>query len=135
MKTTPPGGERILVLYDGHCRFCTASAKQLVSLRGERHLELLSFQEPGVLERFPGLTHEACMKRLHVVFPDGRVYAGAEAVTRVVATLPVLGLPAYLYYVPGIRQASEAIYDLVAKNRYKIAGRDCDGGTCHLHGE
>ncbi len=133
MTTTPPGGSRILVLYDGQCRFCTRSANELASLRGHDKLELLSFQDEGVLDRFPGVTYDACMKRLHVVFPDGRVYAGAEAVTRVVAGIPVVGLPAYVYYVPGIRQLSEAVYDLVAKNRYKIAGRDCDGGTCKLH--
>ena len=75
------------------------------------------------------------MQRLHVVRPDGRVFAGAEAVARSMTLLPVVGWLAFLYYVPGVRQLAEAAYRIVAKNRYRIAGRtgECDGGTCSLH--
>lgn len=136
MRTTPPGGSKIVVLYDGQCRFCTSSAKKLVRLAGKSRVDTLSFQDEGVIERFPGLTYDALMKRMHVVTPDGRVYAGAEAVTRVLAELPIMGKLAFGYYVPGIRQLAELAYDTVAKNRYRIAGKSgtCDeGGTCHLH--
>ena len=72
---------------------------------------------------------------LHVVRPDGRVYAGAEAVARSIMLIPVAGWFALLYYVPGVRQLAEIGYRIVAKNRYRIAGRteECDGGTCSLH--
>jgi predicted DCC family thiol-disulfide oxidoreductase YuxK len=135
MRTTAPGGSRIIVLYDGLCRFCTASAKKLARLAGKDRVETVSFQEDGVLARFPELSYDALMKRMHVVLPDGRVFAGAEAVTRVVAALPIVGPLAFGYYVPGIRQLAEVVYDAVAKNRYRIAGKSgaCDGGTCHLH--
>ncbi len=75
------------------------------------------------------------MVRMHVVRPDGRVFAGAEAVMRAIARVPVLGWPAFVYYVPGIRQLAELVYRYVAKNRYRLFGRveSCDGGTCHLH--
>jgi predicted DCC family thiol-disulfide oxidoreductase YuxK len=135
MRTTAPGGSKIVVLYDGLCRFCTGSAKKLQRLGGKSRLETVSFQEEGVLERFPGIGYDALMKRMHVVMPDGRVFAGAEAVTRVLAALPVVGPLAFGYYVPGIRQLAELTYDTIAKNRYRIAGKSgaCEGGTCHLH--
>jgi predicted DCC family thiol-disulfide oxidoreductase YuxK len=133
--TAAHGGTRWIALYDGRCRFCTRQAKQLEKLVGARRVELVSFQDEGVLGRFPGVSHEACMKRLQVVRPDGRVYAGAEAVARSIMLIPVVGWLALLYYVPGVRQLAEIGYRVVAKNRYGIAGRteECDGGTCSLH--
>ena len=133
--TTAPGGQRWIVLYDGLCRFCTAQAKRLVRLVGNRRVESVSFQDEGVLARFPGVTHEACMLRMHIVRPDGRVFAGAESVARAVTLVPVVGWFAFFYYVPGVRQLAELAYRYVAKNRYRLFGRveECDGGTCHLH--
>jgi predicted DCC family thiol-disulfide oxidoreductase YuxK len=130
MRTTAPGGSRIIVLYDGLCRFCTGSAKKLARLAGKRRIETVSFQDEGVLERFPDIGYDALMKRMHVVMPDGRVFAGAEAVTRVIAALPIVGALAFGYYVPGIRQLANVAYDAVARNRYRIAGKS---GACHLH--
>src|SRR5580693_4871435 len=88
---TAHGGTRWIALYDGHCRFCTRQAKQLEKVVGAQRVELVSFQDDGVLTRFPGLSHEACMKRIHVVRPDGRVYAGAEAAARSIMLIPVVG--------------------------------------------
>src|SRR5580658_665429 len=88
--TAAPGGTRLIALFDGHCVFCTRQAKELERRIGANRVELVSFQEEGALGRFPGVTYEACMQRLHVVRPDGRVFAGAEAVVRAVGLLPVI---------------------------------------------
>jgi predicted DCC family thiol-disulfide oxidoreductase YuxK len=98
----------------------------------------MNFQGPGTLERFPGITHDACMQAMHLVTPDGRVYRGFEAAVQAVATRPVLGFVAYLYYVPGIRQICDWLYTIVAANRYRLWGRTqssdgCESGTCALH--
>ena len=124
------------LLYDGDCRFCTRSAHTIQRRFGRARVTLRNFQEPGVLEAHPSITHEAAMKKMHLVLDDGRVFAGAEAFARIVATVPVLGWLAWLYYVPGIRQLADLGYALIAKYRYRLFGRtaQCDGGTCHLHG-
>ncbi len=124
------------VLFDGSCRFCTRSAHGIQRRLGRQRVVLANFQEPGVLERYPGVTHEAAMQRMHVVTREGRIYAGAEAVARLLAALPVVGWVAFLYYVPGLRQLADVAYRFVARNRYRLFGRTetCDGGTCHLHG-
>src|SRR5207249_6840241 len=95
-------------------------------------------QQPGALDRFPDLSYAACMERLHLVAPDGRRFAGAEAVAQAVATIPVIGRLALLYYLPGVRPLLDRLYRLVAANRYRILGRavaagECPGGTCALH--
>jgi len=126
-----------VVLFDGHCPFCRAQAARLArwSHRGVP-IETRDFQEPHALEAFPGLTHAECMAAMQLVAPGGRVYAGAEAVARLLATRP-FGFVAYLYYVPLIRWLCERLYRFVAKRRYRLAQRrrvvHCDGTTCSVH--
>ena len=130
--------ERAVVLYDGHCRFCKAQMKNLLRLARPGAIEPVDFQDEGVLERFEGLSYDACMEAMHLVTPDGRVFRGMEAAVRAVVTRPVLGAIAWLYYVPGVRHLMDAIYRWIAARRYAIAGRElaasgCDGGTCSVH--
>jgi predicted DCC family thiol-disulfide oxidoreductase YuxK len=124
------------VLYDGDCRFCTRSAHGIQRRFGRERVALKNFQEPAALEPYPSVTRDAAMKKMHVVLPDGRIFAGAAAVARIVASVRFIGWLAYVYYVPGIRQLADLAYSLVARYRYKLFGRTeaCDGGTCHLHG-
>jgi protein-S-isoprenylcysteine O-methyltransferase Ste14/predicted DCC family thiol-disulfide oxidoreductase YuxK len=135
-RTRPPG--RNVVLYDGFCKFCTAGAKQLAALARPGAVELVSFQDPGVLDRFPGISHDACMQQMYLVTADGRTFGGFEAAVRAVATRPVIGWIAYGYYLPGVRLLFDLIYALIAANRYRLMGKavaagDCDGGTCAVH--
>jgi predicted DCC family thiol-disulfide oxidoreductase YuxK len=130
--------EAAVVLYDGHCRFCKASVDRLVALARPGTLKPVSFQDPGVLARYPGLTHDMCMKQMYLITPAGRRYGGFEAAVQAVATRPVLGWFARIYYVPIIRQLLDLIYGLIAAHRYRIMGKAvaagaCDGGTCSLH--
>jgi predicted DCC family thiol-disulfide oxidoreductase YuxK len=135
-RTTPPG--KYILIYDGLCKFCTAGAQRFVRWMGRVEVELLDFQRPGALDRFPGLTHDDCMKAMKLVTPDGRVYHGAEAVARALATRRFIGKLAYLYYVYGLRQLLDWLYGRVAANRYcimgkAVAGGECEGGTCTVH--
>lgn len=137
-RTTPPQGNRPVALYDGHCPFCTSQAEKLKA-RARGAIDIVDFQKEGVLERFPGLTHEECMRAMQLIAPDGRVFAGAEAVVRALrAGRPVLGRMAMVYYVPGVRQIMDWGYAWVARNRYWLFGKKqakCDeGGSCSLHG-
>ena len=134
-QTDPPG--KYVVLYDGHCKLCTRGARRLVALARAGAVQAVDFQEPVVLARFPGLTHEACMQAMYLVAPDGRLFRGFEAAARAVATRPLLSILASAYYLPGIRQLCDGLYAWVAANRYRLFGNtaldDCAGGTCTLH--
>jgi predicted DCC family thiol-disulfide oxidoreductase YuxK len=122
------------LLFDGHCRLCTQGSRRLVRLARPGTIELLDFQEPGVLQRFPGLRHEDCMREIKLVDAAGRVSGGAEAVARVIATRGLLGAWAHLYYVPGLRQLLDFLYAWVARNRYRFMGRtECTSDACALH--
>src|SRR5437763_11986250 len=121
LKTTPPG--RYVMLYDGRCRFCAAGARRLEACMRPGWVERVDFQQPGALDRFPGLTYERCMERLHLITPDGRVFGGVEAIVRAVLTRPIVGKVALLYFVPGLRQLFDGLYRLIAANRHRPMGR------------
>jgi predicted DCC family thiol-disulfide oxidoreductase YuxK len=128
---------RDVVLFDGNCRFCTAQAKR-ITRRFPRALVAENFQEADVLAKYEdrGVTYEECMKQMQLVARTGRVYGGAEAVARIlIRGVPVIGLVAYFYYVPGIRQLANALYRMIARYRYRIAAKKepCTDGTCKLH--
>ena len=134
MNTLP---EKYVILYDGSCRFCVLQSRRLVSLARPGLMETIDFQRGGALDRFPAITHDACMKAMHLVEPDGRISQGAEAIARALATRPMLRWVQPLYYLPGLRQILDWLYALIASNRYwlwgKLTSQDCDTGTCRLH--
>ena len=137
LRTTPPG--KYVILYDGRCPFCTRQSRRLARLARPELVETASFQEPGVLARFPGLTHEACMKAMHLVTPDGRVFLGAEAIVQALATRRLFAWVAPVYYLPGLRQLLGGLYAFIAANRYRFWGKtasadECESGVCGIHG-
>ena len=139
-RTTPPRDGVPVALYDGHCKICTSQALQLRETAGGR-LAVQDFQAKGVLDAFPGLTHEACMKALHVVDREGRVAVGAEGVVWALGLgRPLLGALARGYYVPGVRTLCDLAYHFVARYRYQLFGKVggkrtvvCDEDACAVH--
>jgi predicted DCC family thiol-disulfide oxidoreductase YuxK len=136
LTTDAPG--KYVVLFDGLCRFCTRQSQRMVSLARPGVVEVANFQEAGALDRFPGITHDACMEAIHLVEPDGRVSKGPEAIVRTLATRPIFRWLPAIFFLPGMRSFLNGLYAFVASNRYRIWGKtsspaECDGGTCHLH--
>ncbi|MEI4920621.1 DCC1-like thiol-disulfide oxidoreductase family protein, partial [Klebsiella pneumoniae] len=81
--------------------------------------------------------HEACMQAMYLVTPQGKLFRGFEAAVQAILTRPLLGMVAYVYYVPGIRQVCDGFYAWIAANRYRLSGKlgteECAEGTCSLH--
>jgi len=113
----PPPSD--VLLYDGACALCRRSAAALLRRVPRGSLEAVSFREPGVLDRFPGLGRESCERALQVVRSDGRVFSGAEAVVQALRRRPA-GWLLKAYYLPGLRQAAEAAYSAVAGRRFRL---------------
>ncbi len=130
VTTGAPGQDTIL--YDGHCRLCRGAAGHLRRLVPAGKVSLASFREPAVLARFPGVSLERCEAAMQYVRADGTVYEGAAAVVQALRHR-WLGKLALVYYLPGIRQLADALYRLVARYRFRIAGRTCDDAGCAVH--
>jgi predicted DCC family thiol-disulfide oxidoreductase YuxK len=113
--------EKLVVLFDGSCHFCTATAELLRVLDWRHRLHCFPFQAPGIPQAY-GLTVAQCERVVWAISPDGSSYQGAQAVS---ATLDaVVGHPLFrvLYQVPGIRQIEDKVYSWVASHRQWFPG-------------
>ena len=125
----------MVVLFDGDCGLCTRAAARLERWAAPGAIEYVSFREPGALRRFPQVTAADCERALQLVLPGGRVFSGAEAVFRALATRVWLRPMLWVYLVPGIRQATDAVYRLIARNRMRLGGTTtCHSGACNRNG-
>jgi predicted DCC family thiol-disulfide oxidoreductase YuxK len=122
-----------VVVYDGHCKFCTASVRKLAGYDRQGRLAFLSLHDPEVAQRYPELTHDELMQYMYVCTPDGGRYRGAEAFKYFSTRLPRLYWMAPLLYLPGLMPLWQALYRAFAKRRYRW-GRieSCDDGSCRI---
>ena len=122
-----------VVLYDGHCNFCTAQVANLRRFDVFHRLEFVSLHEPAVAKLYPDLTHEQLMEQMWVIAPNGKRYAGAYSFRYLSCLLPMFWPLAPMLHFPGLMPLWSYLYREVAKRRYQIAGRNCDEGTCSIH--
>lgn len=120
------------VLYDGQCRFCRSQIAILRRFDPTGRLRFVSLHDPAAAEEFPELAPDDLSREMHVVDTAGRSRAGAEAVRYLSRRLPLLWPLAVPLHVPGSLPIWRWLYGVVARNRYRIAGR-CDDGTCRVH--
>jgi predicted DCC family thiol-disulfide oxidoreductase YuxK len=127
--------KRAVLLFDGKCSFCAGQVEALKKLVGKNApLVSESFHNPGVLARYPGLTHEECMKEIKLVTADSRILGGAHAIFYALSLNPLFLPVRWLYPLPILKQIIDGTYRFVARNRYKIQTNACPTGTCPVHG-
>ena len=54
---------------------------------------------------------------MHLVFPDRRVFAGADAVPEILRLLPGRRWMRWLFAIPGVRPVARRVYAWVARRR------------------
>jgi predicted DCC family thiol-disulfide oxidoreductase YuxK len=124
--------DRDTVLYDGQCRFCRGQIAMLRRLDPTGRLRFLSLHDPAARANFPELDPEDLSREMHVVDTSGRTRAGAEAIRYLSRRLPLLWPAMVPLHLPGSLPLWNWLYRMVARNRYRLAGR-CDEGTCRIH--
>lgn len=123
-----------VVIFDGQCNFCRSQVKKLrwMDFRGDR-LSFISLHDPRVGERYPNLEHDDLMAQMYVVDTGGDAYGGADAVRYLSRRLPILWPAMPVLHLPGTAGLWRWLYQQVAKRRYKLAGKSCDGDACSIH--
>jgi len=125
-----------VVIYDGHCRFCTNQVQKLARWDGKGRLAFLSLHDEEVAKRYPQLSYDELMKQMYVFTADGKQYAGAAAFRYLTRRLPWLYALAPLLHIPCSLPIWQWLYRQVAIRRYKIAGKTgeaCEGDACAVH--
>lgn len=121
-----PSDSRPVLLYDGQCPFCATWVRRLERLARPGAFEALSYHDPSVPERFPGLQQADLGREMHLVEPDGRVTRGFEVAVRVLRSRPLAGTLASVTYLPGLRQLLNGLYRLIARYRHRLPGHSGD---------
>jgi predicted DCC family thiol-disulfide oxidoreductase YuxK len=128
---------RIGVIYDGECRFCRRGVEQLAKLDWSHRLAFISLHDPLVARQWPHLSHDELMEQMYVVTPSGDCLGGARGIRYLSRKLVALWWLAPWMNVPGTLPIWQFLYRIVARMRYRIAGRiggaNCENGTCSLH--
>ncbi len=115
---------RAVLIYDGECAMCRASALWLMRLAisgGE--LEILPCRSAPRRARFPQISDEACTTAMQLVLPDGRTLTGADAVPELLRRIGWLSWLATVFALPGVRLLARRVYAWIAKNRMRLS---CD---------
>ncbi|HYJ61270.1 MAG TPA: DUF393 domain-containing protein [Actinomycetota bacterium] len=106
----------LLVLYDGDCGFCRWSADRLRAWDRRGRLTFGRIQDAG--ESLGPVSPTDRLVTAHAVEPDGRIWSGGAAMTRIAAEIPA-GAP--LAWVgrrwPGL---AEAAYRAIVDRRERL---------------
>jgi predicted DCC family thiol-disulfide oxidoreductase YuxK len=126
--------ESDVVIYDGHCRFCTAQVQRLASWDGQARLAFLSLHDPRTAQLCPDLTPEQLMEQLYVVTSGGQRFGGAAALRYLSRRLPRLWPLAPLMHIPFSLPLWQTLYRVVARYRYRWGRTEaCETGSCNVH--
>ena len=129
-----------VILYDGLCALCNQSVRVIKRLDWQHAFEYIDVQDwTNVHARYPQIEREAALGAMHIVRPDGRVYAGYPGVRQIIRHLPLLFWMYPLLFLPGLTWLGPKVYGWIASHRYQLnrylgGPTVCENGTCKVHG-
>src|ERR1700688_2303844 len=108
-RKRPMRPERPTLVFDGACGFCRDTVALVSRWDRARRVALVPFQDATRVAEL-GLTPPAVAAALHLVLPDGEVFAGADAGAELLPLLPGLRWAARVFAVPGVRPVARRVY-------------------------
>lgn len=105
------------LIYDGECGLCRQAVDLLRRWDREQALRFVPFQDGPAVARF-GIALPALAAAMHLVFPDGRVYAGADAAPELLRLVPGKRWLASVFRVPGVLPLARRGYAWIAARRH-----------------
>lgn len=104
------------VIFDGECGICRDAVELLRRWDREQVLRFVPFQDGAAVARF-GITLPALAAAMHLVLPDGRVFAGADAAPELLRLLPGKRWLAVPFQIPGALPLARRVYAWIAARR------------------
>ena len=112
MAATDPAAPTLI--YDGDCGLCQQAVKLLRRWDREHVLRFVPFQDGPAVAQF-GIALPALAAAMHLIRPDGRVYAGADALPELLRMFP--GKRGPFFRIPGVLPLARRIYAWIAIRR------------------
>lgn len=125
-RARPMRPDRPTLVYDGECGFCRQSVELLRRWDREQRLVAIPFQDQVRVAGF-GIPLPALAAAMHLVLPDGRVFAGADAAPEILRLLPGKRWLAWVFRVPGVLPVARWWYARIAERRHCLV-RGYPGG-------
>ncbi len=126
--------DRLTVIFDGTCGFCTRSVRYLRRLDRHNRLTVTACQVAKRAPDFP-LGDIDCGESAWAFAADGRAEAGGQAAPLIAAVLLRQRWPVTLGRRAGVRHVMTFAYRGVARNRHRFPGDTpyCTAhpGACH----
>ncbi len=118
----PEAPGKVHILFDGNCNFCSRWVMFLISRDGYDRFRFSASQLPAaktILEKYR-VTDQVV--DTFILIEDDHVYARSAGVLRIFKNLPGLWPALYIFRIvpPFFR---DAIYNFIARNRYKWFGK------------
>ncbi len=108
--------DRPTLVYDGECGLCRQCVDLVRRWDREHRLATLPFQDQARVAGF-GIPLPALAAAMHLVLPDGTVFAGADAAPEVLRLLPGKRWLAPAFGIPGVMPAARWLYARIAARR------------------
>lgn len=109
--------DRPTLVFDGECGLCRRCVAIVHRWDREHRLATLPFQDQARVAGF-GIPLPALAAAMHLVLPDGSVFAGADAAPELLRLLPGTRWLAPLFAVPGVRPVARRLYAWIAARRH-----------------
>ncbi len=111
-----------VLIYDGECPVCIRAVEWIRARSDPGVFEFISCHSHDLTRRFPSIDKAACLRAMHLVFPDGKVLIGERATPEILRRLRGYRWAAALFRLPGADFLSRAFYRWFARHRHRAAG-------------
>jgi predicted DCC family thiol-disulfide oxidoreductase YuxK len=113
-----------IVLFDGICNLCNASVRFISRHDKDSKIQFASLQSEKAKELLKNAAFNNENLRSIVFIADQKIFLKSDAAIEIAKLLK--GFPHYLKYFQIIpRPIRDIVYDLIAKNRYRLFGKSC----------
>ena len=110
-----------VIVYDGVCVFCSRWVRFVISRDRDRQFRVTAIQSAYGARLAQAVGIDAADPDSNVVIRGGTAYFKSDAALTVLSNLPGLRWTRALFVVP--KPLRDAVYNLIAHNRYRIFGK------------
>lgn len=106
----------VTLIYDGACGLCRDAVNLVRRWDRAGRFAYVPFQDGSRVAAF-GVPLTALAAAMHLVLPDGRVFAGADAAPEILRRLPGKAWLAAPFALPGAMRLARRVYAWIAARR------------------